>query len=289
MMRRFFTLTISRNSLLFYLITIPILAFSIIFSFFILPGSSGVATAGAEYPEEGLSAVSGGKLAIIIDDFGSGRDGVDEMMSIKAHLTFAVMPFLENTLEDAELAHGNGYEVIVHLPMEANSGKRSWLGPHPIFAGMDAEEVRQIVRDSFDSVPYAAGANIHMGSRASNEEDIMSAVLDVIKEKGLYFVDSRTENKPKAKEISITKGVLCHERDVFLDGQQPKSFIIDRLEKAAEIALKKGQAVAAGHVGQEGGKATADAIKEMLPVFKKKNIELVYISELNEGIVLEQN
>lgn len=274
---------------MFYLITIPVLVFSILLCFFILPGSTGNATEGAEFADDGQSAEAGGKLAIIIDDFGSGRDGVDEMMSIKEHLTFAVMPFLDNTLEDAELAHGHGHEVIVHLSMEPNYGKRSWLGPRPILAGMDADEVRQIVRDSFDSVPYAAGANIHMGSRASNDEDIMSAVLEVIKEKGLYFVDSRTANRPKAKKVSITKGVICYERDVFLDGQQPKSFIIDRLKKAAEIALKKGQAVAAGHVGQEGGKVTADAINEMLPEFKKKNIELVYISELNEGIVLELN
>lgn len=288
-MKKFFMLTVSRNSFLFYLITIPVLAFSTIFCFFILPGSAGYAKADARSPDNGLSPEAGGKLAIIIDDFGSDRDGVDEMMSIKAHLTFAVMPFLDNTLEDAELAHGSGHEVIVHLPMEPNFGKRSWLGPQPILAGMDANEVRKIVRDSFNSVPYAVGANIHMGSRASNEEDIMSAVLDVIKEKGLYFVDSRTANKPKAKKISMSKGVMCYERDVFLDGQQPKSFIIDRLEKAEEIALKKGHAVAAGHVGLEGGKVTADAINGMLSEFKEKKIELVYISELNEGILLEQN
>ncbi len=288
-MKKFFMLTVSRNSLLFYLITIPILISSFILFFFILPGSAGFATANTESPDDSQPAEVGGKLAIIIDDFGSGRDGVDEMMSIKEHITFAVMPFLDNTLEDAELAHGNRYEVIVHLPMEANSGKRSWLGPHPILAGMEADEVRQIVRDSFDSVPYAAGANIHMGSSASNDEDIMSAVLDVIKEKGLYFVDSRTADRPKAKKVSMKKGVVCYERDVFLDGQQPGSFIIDRLKKAEEIALKKGQAVAAGHVGMEGGKVTADAINQMLPEFKKKNIKLVYVSELNEGIVLEQN
>lgn len=288
-MKKFFIVTVSRSSILFYFITIPVLVFSAILCFSILPGRAMYTTAGVKSPDDGRSAEAGGKLAIIIDDFGSGRDGVDEMMSIKEHLTFAVMPFLDNTLEDAELAHGHGHEVIVHLSMEPNSGKRSWLGPRPILAGMDADEVRKIVRDSFDSVPYAAGANIHMGSRASNEEDIMSAVLDVIKEKGLYFVDSRTANRPKAKKISITKGVLCYERDVFLDGQQPKSFITDRLEKAAEVALKKGHAIAAGHVGQEGGKVTADAINEMLPEFRKRNIELVYISELNEGVVMEQN
>ena len=51
--------------------------------------------------------------------------------------------------------------------------------------------------------------------------------------------------------------------------------------------MKKGQAIAAGHVGQEGGKVTAEAIKEMLPELKRKNIDLVYVSELNEPISIQ--
>lgn len=202
----------------------------------------------------------GGKLAIIIDDFGSSREGVEEMMSINRHLTFAVMPFCRHSQEDAKVACEKGYEVIVHLPMEPNYGKRSWLGPYPILAGMKEDEVRQIVRDSFEDVPFAVGANIHMGSKASSDESIISAVLDIIKEKDLYFVDSRTAVHPIGKKVADAKGVRCYERNIFLDGQQPKSFIKGRLTEAADVALKKGYAVAIGHVGIEGGKVTAEAI-----------------------------
>ncbi|MCR4434960.1 MAG: divergent polysaccharide deacetylase family protein [Clostridiales bacterium] len=223
----------------------------------------------------------GGKLAIIIDDFGSSREGIGEMMSINRHLTFAVMPFSTHSQEDAKAAHEKGYEVIVHLPMEPNHGKRSWLGPRPILAGMKEEEVRQIVRDAFEDVPFAVGANIHMGSKASSDESIISAVLDIIKEKDLYFVDSRTADHPIGKKIADAKGVRCYDRNIFLDGQQPKSFVKKRLTEAAEVALKKGYAVAIGHVGIEGGKVTAKAIREMLPEFDRRNIELVYVSELD--------
>lgn len=223
----------------------------------------------------------GGKLAIIIDDFGAGRNGVKEMMSINRNLTFAVMPFSEYSREDAEAAHENGYEVIVHLPMEPNQGKRSWLGPRPILAGMKGDEVRQIVRDAFEDVPFAAGANIHMGSKASSDESIISAVLDIIKEKELYFVDSRTADHPIGKKVADVMGVRCYERNIFMDGQQPKSFVKSRLAEAADVSVKKGYAVAIGHVGIEGGKITAEAIREMLPEFDRKNVELVYVSELD--------
>lgn len=202
------------------------------------------------------------------------------MMSISRHLTFAVMPFSTHSREDAKAAYEKGYEVIVHLSMEPNHGKRSWMGPRPVLAGMTEDEVRQIVRDAFEDVPFAVGANIHMGSKASSDESIISAVLDIIKEMNLYFVDSRTANHPIGKKVADAKGVRCYERNVFLDGQQPKSFIKGRLTEAADITLKKGYAVAIGHVGIEGGKVTAEAIREMLPEFDRKNIELVFVSEL---------
>lgn len=223
-----------------------------------------------------------GRLSIIIDDFGQSRAGVKEMMSIEQHLTFAVMPFLDYSRSDAETAHKKGYEVIVHLPMEANYGKLSWVGPKPILTNLKKDEVQRIVIDSFESVPYAVGANIHMGSKASNEENIVSNILDVIKEKGLYFVDSRTAEHPIAKKISEPKGVLCFDRDIFLDGKKTKEAIKKQLQKAEEIALKKGTAIAIGHVGPEGGIVTAEAISEMIPEFERRKVQLVFVSELVE-------
>lgn len=67
-----------------------------------------------------------------------------------------------------------------------------------------------------------------------------------------------------------------------MDGQQPKIFVKKRLGEAANIALKKGFAVAIEHVGVEGGKITAEAIKEMLPEFSAQNVQLVFVSELNK-------
>ncbi len=221
------------------------------------------------------------QLAIIIDDFGSTKEGVAEIMTIKEHLTFAVIPFLSYSEANAIQAHEKGFEIIVHLPMEPIKGKRSWLGPKPILSGMGYEEVRGIVKESMDNVPFAVGANIHMGSKASSEEVIMSAVLDEIRERNLYFLDSRTAPRPVAKDIAQKIEVVCFERDVFLDGQKPKSFVKKRLRQAGDLALKKGQAIAIGHVGIEGGKVTAEAIIDMLPEFERDNIKLVFLSELH--------
>ncbi|MDP4182225.1 MAG: divergent polysaccharide deacetylase family protein, partial [Bacillota bacterium] len=71
-------------------------------------------------------------------------------------------------------------------------------------------------------------------------------------------------------------------RNIFLDGQMPKSHVIKQLEAAEKIAIKKGKAIAIGHVGVEGGKVTAEAIMEMLPEFDQNKVELCFVSELEK-------
>ncbi|MBE7036420.1 MAG: hypothetical protein E7403_03905, partial [Ruminococcaceae bacterium] len=49
-----------------------------------------------------VSGNAGGRLAIVIDDFGQQRKGVSEMLHLDCKLTAAVIPFLEYTEDDVE-------------------------------------------------------------------------------------------------------------------------------------------------------------------------------------------
>lgn len=81
-------------------------------------------------------------LAIIIDDFGYDGEGTEEILALDIPITVAIMPFSECTSEDAKKAAEAGKEVIVHMPMEAKSGKKSWVGEKGIFSDMSEEEIR---------------------------------------------------------------------------------------------------------------------------------------------------
>lgn len=222
------------------------------------------------------------RLAIIIDDFGQNQNGVKEMMEIDRHLTFAIMPFLEYTEQNAKEAYNCGFEIIVHLPMQSHTASREkWLGPKPIHLDSTNEEIRNIVIDSINAVPYAAGVNIHMGAMASENERIMTSVISTVKEKNMYFVDSRTSSKTVCRGVAQKVGVRFAERNVFLEhASNSKDYIKKQFAIAGDLAIKKGAAVAIGHVGAEGGKSTAAAIKEMIPELEKRGIEFVFASQI---------
>ena len=220
------------------------------------------------------------RLAILIDDFGYCGAGTEEMLALSIPFTAAVMPFSSCTAEDAERVRQAGKEIFIHMPMESLTGKREWVGEKGIFRDLEDAAIRERVEEAFSVLPDAAGMNNHMGSAIMEDARSLSAVMEVLKEKGVPFVDSMTTAKSLGKAVAAEKGVALLERDVFLDSTDSVAVVKDNLRKAGEVALEKGDAIAIGHVGPEGGKITAQAIKEVAPELERAGITFVTVSEL---------
>ncbi|ABR50510.1 protein of unknown function DUF610, YibQ [Alkaliphilus metalliredigens QYMF] len=221
-----------------------------------------------------------GIVAIVIDDFGNNGSGTDEMMNIIQPLTFAVIPFLPYSQEEAKRANKAGHEVIVHIPMEPKKGNPKWLGDRGITSNLTSEEVHSIVLEAIEDVQYAVGANNHMGSKITEDKRIMEAVMQVLKANDMYMIDSKTSQTSIVKEVADQYNVPVLERAIFLDNEKNVEAIKRQIEKLAVVALESGSAVAIGHVGPEGGRITAEAIKQMLPYLQEKGIEIMPASKL---------
>ncbi|MGF3105984.1 divergent polysaccharide deacetylase family protein [Rossellomorea sp. DUT-2] len=218
------------------------------------------------------------ELAIVIDDLGNDMKGTEEILNLPVTLTIAVMPFLPTTREDAEKAHGRGHEVIVHLPMEPMSGKASWLGPGAITTSLSNDEIRKRVEKAIEEVPYAVGVNHHMGSRATANERVMRIVLEVCKEKGLFYLDSKTTGKSVIPKLAKELDVPYLENELFFDDV----YTIQHIGKQAKLLSKEldsdTSTIAIGHVGVTGIKV-ATMLEEFLPLYEKK-ASIVPLSDL---------
>lgn len=224
------------------------------------------------------SAPSRNKVVIIIDDFGNGMKGTDEMFSLPIKLTVAVMPFLPTTVKDATRAHERGDDVILHLPMEPKQGNPKWLGPGAVLAKMTDEEVRQKVEAALDNVPYAIGINNHMGSKITGDERIMKVILSVCKERGLFFVDSKTNYRSVAGKLAIQMGLPRVENHIFLDDTHTASHVLKQMGLVKNLAQDQRFCVTIGHVGVHG-KETATGIRSGVELMKDE-VEFLGISDL---------
>lgn len=219
------------------------------------------------------------KVAIIIDDFGNNSAGTEEMLDLPIKFTGAVMPFMPYTEKEMNMLAEKGKEVILHQPMEAHTGKRSWLGETPVLSSMSIAEVKETFTKNSDQLSKATGFNNHMGSLITEDKDKMTAILEIAKEKNWFYADSVTTAKSVAGDTAKELGIPTVKRDVFLDSTQDKNKIKENLMKTIKIAKEKGSALAIGHVGAEGGKVTAAAIKEVVNEAGNE-VEFVFASEL---------
>lgn len=218
------------------------------------------------------------QLAVVIDDFGNGMKGTERMLSLPVKLTAAVMPFLPTTKKDAEMAHAKGHDVIVHLPMEPVRGKASWLGPNAILTSLPDDEIRRRVELAIADVPYAVGMNNHMGSRATADERVMRIVLHVCKEKGLFFLDSRTSYRSVIPKVAKELGVPLLRNDVFLDDVYSANHVARQLTVVRQQLDKRRNCVVIGHVGPPG-MITSGALQAAIPAWQR-DTKFVRLSEL---------
>lgn len=218
------------------------------------------------------------ELAIVIDDFGNGMKGTEEMLNLQVPLTVAVMPFLSTTAKDAKYAHEKGHEVIVHLPMEPKRGKKSWLGPGAITTDLTDEEIRKRVEQAIAEVPFAVGMNHHMGSKVTEDERVMRIILEVCREKGFFYLDSKTTGNSVIPKIAKELGVPYLENNLFFDHVYSASHIQRQASLLARQLGDRDQLIAIGHVGVTGNKMV-EALKTFIPEYKKQ-ADLVPVSAL---------
>ena len=222
----------------------------------------------------------GARIAIVIDDFGYGGEGTMEMLALPIPFTAAVMPFCEGTQEDLERVREAGKEIFLHMPMEALTGERSWIGEGGIFCEMADDEIRCAVEHALHAVPDAVGMNNHMGSAVMENTEILQSVMKVAAENDLIFLDSKTTANSCGEVLAKEYGVVYLSRDVFLDGTNHVEAVKGNLRRTAETALTKGSAIAIGHVGPEGGLVTARALAEMIPELEAMGITFVTAGEI---------
>lgn len=216
--------------------------------------------------------------SIIIDDFGNYSKGTDEMLALPYPVTVAVMPFLPYSRRDAEAAYLAGKEVIIHLPMEPLSGRKSGLGPGVISSDLTDDEIRKRVNQAIDNIPHAIGMNNHMGSKITANPRIMRIVLEECKKRNLFFIDSHTNYYSIACRTAEEVGVPCLENELFLDDQHTLAHVHRQVMLIASRLQHKDTCIAIGHVGSTGN-ITARALRDKLPELGK-DLQIVPISKL---------
>jgi polysaccharide deacetylase 2 family uncharacterized protein YibQ len=228
------------------------------------------------YPARKEATAATARVAIVIDDLGYDGRLARRFLQIDAPLSFSVLPNGTFSKSIARRVRQAGRELLLHLPMEPKGYPEVNPGIGALLTEMtDVELVAELNKD-LDALPYVKGVNNHMGSEFCENKEKLRLVMGELKNRGLFFVDSRTTSRTQAYRVAQEEEVPSAERNVFLDNIQTPQAVRRQLKRLIQLAKLKGEAIGIAHPHE----VTLKVLKEDVPNLSSNGVELVPVSQL---------
>lgn len=230
-------------------------------------------------PPPAVRSGSNPRIAIVVDDLGyePARDAA--WLQFPGKVTFAVIPFGPSSRKIAKSAHERGFSVLLHVPMEPDGQVNDGTSGFRLRRGMSGAEMEELFSRMLLDVPFAVGASNHMGSAFTADPEAMSLFTAMLKEKGLFLLDSVTTGRSVAVVSALRSGIPAVKRDLFLDVDPDPEVMRRRWSEALSLAKEKGFAVLLCH----GRADTLQAIQRFFPDLDVEGIRAVTLAELIAG------
>lgn len=212
------------------------------------------------------------KLVLILDDIGYSAEAGLRAINLPARITLAVIPHTPHGRALADAAHQAGRELMLHAPMSNLSGME--LGQGALTLEQSEEEFMQVMTAALADIPHIKGVNNHTGSELTAALQPMQWVMQELKNRDLYFVDSMTTADSVAGTTAAQFLVPSLRRHVFLDNIQTAEAIDIEFRRAIALAQQQGYAVAIGHPYPE----TLAYLVSALPLLAALQVEIVPVS-----------
>ena len=217
-----------------------------------------------------------GTIGLLIDDFGYRDDGLsDGFLTLDSRLTYAIIPGHGYSTDFGQKAVDAGFEVMVHMPME-NTGTTRGEENFVLLTSMTDEEIQGRMLAALDQIPTAIGVNNHQGSKGSADQRIIANVARILKERNLFFIDSRTTKETVAESTMEVYGVPTARNTHFLDNEDDEEKITKQLMELVRKSDKSGTVIGIGHARQK----TLNVLKQHIPELQKKGYKFEFVSKM---------
>ncbi len=186
------------------------------------------------------------RIALIIDDIGYSYRRARQFLKLDLPLTFSILPKLPKSHQLAIEISDHGREIMLHQPMEPYN-QRLDPGPGALYIEDEEEKIIKIIKENIVKIPFAVGVNNHMGSKFTESYKKINEALSVVKEQGLFFVDSLTSSRSVAHKTAEELNMMSARNSAFIDNRLREPAIYHQLRKLKLHAQKYGCALGIGH------------------------------------------
>ncbi len=216
------------------------------------------------------------QIALIFDDLGESMKESNDVHSLGIPLTISIIPDRKFSRNIAYTGYRCGYPILIHLPMEPKGDSAAFLKMKDKFIGrhLPLRKIKWLLRKYLNYFQIAIGVNNHMGSKATEDEELVRIVLAAVKKKNLVFIDSRTSPKSCVCGVAKELEVECAANEGFLDSIDEVNKIREKIHGLVEKARKKEKIIVIAHPKEN----TFKALRKELP-FLKREVKFITLKE----------
>jgi uncharacterized protein len=187
------------------------------------------------------------RIAIVIVGLGLAvPDTRAAIERLPASMTLAFNPYAADLPDWLQRARGAQHEVVLTVPMEPVDYPREDPGPQTLLTALTPRQNLDRLEWTMGRAAGYVGLTNLMGSRFLAAATELRPILEVIKGRGLLFLETRAANQTAvavlAQELALPEAVS--DRD--LDGTLSPAGIDQALAELEPIARRKGSAIGTG-------------------------------------------
>ena len=223
------------------------------------------------------------RVSLIIVGLGLSKAATEAaILRLPGGVTLAFDPYAPDLETWASKTRRGGHEFLLGLPMEPiNLGSRD-PGPKALMTSLDAAENRDRLNYLLSRVTGYAGVISTLGSRFAANREQLRPVFEVLRDRGLLFVDALPGvNAPggrMARELGLPRVV----GDVTIDDAPTQAAITAKLAELEAIARRKSLAVGVASPYP----VTLENVVAWIASFEEKNLTLVPVTALADKQIL---
>ena len=131
---------------------------------------------------------------------------IEIFLTLSNDITISIIPGQSYSEDIAHMAYKYGFEVMVHMPMEAFNLGHNNLDKYILIEGLSFQEVNNRLENAFIELPNALGINNHQGSKATENIQLMKHCVTFCELRLFNFqvlCDNANQKKTSFKRKSI--------------------------------------------------------------------------------------
>ncbi len=217
------------------------------------------------------------RISIVVAGMGLSRSAtIAAIQQLPGTVTLAFAPFASDLEAWIEQARAAGHEVMLQLPMEPYDYPVNDPGPYTLLTSLSVEDNIERLEWLLSRFTGYVGVTNYMGSRFTSSPQHVRPILEVLKQRGLMFLDSRSSRNSVAAGIADEIELARALNNRFLDNVASRAAIDARLDDIERIAKATGYAIGIGFPYP----VTIERVAAWAAMLEGKNLVLTPVSAL---------